>query len=584
MVPLRERMGLIGVGEARARGRIARRLWVPAVLVMIALSLGFAPSALAASTGQISGKVVEKNIPHNPIMGIEVCASSTDLETFNEESFRCEKTNGSGEYMISGLASGEYDVEFAAPSNSGLNYITRYYNEKSSFKEAPNAVTVSASSTTPDINAELEEGAEITGQVTRAVGGTPIEDIEVCAYSVSGEPEGFGCATSDSHGEYTVRGLPTSRYYVEFSSDSEFTEESNLDYVTQYYDGAATEATATKVPAKASEMTEEIDASLEEGGRIEGKVTDASTGAAIEGILVCARAGSGESFLGQCATTGANGEYTISALASGEYKVGFVQFGPAGASKYITQYYNDKSSLSEAEAVPVTAPATKSGIDAAMQSTSTAPANTTPPVVSGTPAIGSALLCVPGLWTGKPATFSYQWLRGGVPIAGANATSYTVQSADAGNSISCQVTAKNGKGEKSARSAGVAIPALPGIPPPPPAPKPLITITGSKVVVSGKSAIVHVTCSDAACTGSAELTLQILVKHRKGKKTVSRRETLVLAKGSYALAAGKSETLVLHLTAAGKARLAHVKHHPLAVKLSVSVESGKTAAKSVRVS
>jgi hypothetical protein len=583
VVSLRGRVGLIGVGEATVRGRVARRFCIPTVLVAIVLSLGCAPGALAASTGQISGRVVEKNAPHNPIVGIEVCASSKDLETFNEESFRCEKTNGSGDYAISGLASGEYDVEFAAPSNSGLNYITRYYDEKSSFKEAPNAVTVSAPYTTPEVNAELEEGAEITGKVTRAVGGTSIPGIEVCAYSAPKELEGFGCATSDSQGEYTIRGLPTSRYYVEFSSDSEFTEESNLDYVTQYYDGATTEATATKVSAKAPETTTEINASLEEGGRIEGKVTDASTGAAIEGILVCAQAGSGESSLGQCATTGANGEYTISALASGEYKVGFIQFGPAGAGKYITQYYNGKSSLSEAQGVLVMAPNTTPGIDAAMQSTSTPPANTTPPVVSGSPSIGSVLLCAPGLWTGKP-TFSYQWLRGGAPIAGANATSYTVQIADAGSSVSCQITAKNAKGEKSARSAGVAIPALPGIPPPPPAPKPLITITGSKVVVSGKSARVHITCSDAVCAGSAELTLQIVVKHRKGKKTVSRKQTLVLAKGSYSLAAGKSETLVLHLTAAGKARLAHVKHHPLAVKLSVSVNRGKTAVRSVLLS
>ena len=194
-------------------------------------------------------------------------------------------------------------------------------------------------------------------------------------------------------------------------------------------------------------------------------------------------------------------------------------------------------------------------------------------------------MCAPGLWTGKPApTFSYQWLRGGAPIAGANATGYTVQSADAGNSLSCQITAKNAKGEKSARSASVAIPANPVIPPPPPAPKPVLTITGSKVVVSGRSATVHIVCSDAACAGSAELTMQIVVKHRKGKKTVSRKETLVLAKGSYSLAAGKSGTLVLRLTAAGKTRLAHVKRHPLTVKLSVSVKGGKTTLESVRVS
>jgi hypothetical protein len=403
------------------------------------------------------------------------------------------------------------------------------------------------------------------------LGGAPIEGIQVCATAV--HAEGFGCAKTKSNGSYTITGLASGNYDVRFSSPLE----GGLDFVSQYWEYTHSRSEAKEVSVAAPATTQNIDGKLEEGGRIEGKVTDASTGAALAEVLVCASAGSGAGALGECAVTRSNGEYTISGLASGDYKVGF----DAGKN-YVIQYYNGKVSLSEAEAVAVTAPSTKSGIDAAMQSTSTPPVNTTPPVVSGTPAIGSALLCAPGLWTGKP-TFSYQWLRGGAPIAGASATSYTVQSADAGNSVSCQVTAKNSKGEKSATSAGLAIPAIAVVSPPPP-PKPLITITGSKVLVSGKSATVHIRCADAACAGSAELTLQIVVKHRKGKKTVLRKETLVLAKGPYSLAAGKSGTLVLRLTAAGKTRLAHVKHHPLAVKLTISAKGAKTILESVRVS
>ncbi len=493
-------------------------------------------------------------------------------KNFSAESYGCATTRSSGEYTITGLASGQYDVEFISPSESEPGYITQYYDGTTSFEDAK-AVLVNAPGTTSGIDAELEEGGRITGEVTRASGGAQIEGIAVCASAVHGE--GFGCAKTKSNGAYTITGLASGNYDVEFSSPFE----GGLDFVSQYWEYRSSRSEANMVPVAAPGTTPNIDGKLEEGGRIEGRVTDASTGAALGEVFVCASTGSGEGSLGACALTGSNGEYTISGLASGDYKVGF-----DGGKNYIIQYYNGKSSLSEAEVVAVIAPATKSGIDAAMQSTSTLPANTTLPVVSGTPALGRVLLCVPGLWTGKPApTFSYQWLRSGVPIAGANATSYTVQSADVGNSLSCQVTAKNAKGEKSARSAGVAIPAIAVISPPP-APKPLITITGSKVVVSGKSATVHIMCSDAACAGSAELSLQIVVKHRKGKKMVQRKETLVLAKGSYSLAVGKSGTLVLRLTAAGKTRLAHVKHHPLTVKLSVSVKDGKTTVKSVLLS
>jgi len=567
-----ERMSLIGVDGARVRGRVARSLCVPAVLFMIALSLGFAPGALAASTGQISGKVTRAS-GGAAIEGIEVCAFSTGAEEFSAESFGCATTSSSGEYTITGLASGQYDVEFISPAESEPGYITQYYQGTTSFEDAK-AVPVTAGGTVSGIDAALEEGGRITGEVTRASGGAPIEGIEVCASAV--HAEGYGCAKTKSNGTYTITGLASGNYDVEFSAPFE----SGLDFVSQYWEYTHSRSEAKEVAVTAPATTPNIDGKLEEGGRIEGKVTDASTGAALANAFVCASTGSGAGSLGECAVTGSTGEYTISGLASGAYKVEF------GAGKnYVTQYYNNKSGLSEAEAVPVIAPATKSEIDAAMQTTSTPPANTTAPVVSGTPGLGSTLLCAPGLWTGKPApTFSYQWLRDGAPISGANATSYTVQSADAGNSLSCQVTAKNAKGEKRATSSGVAIPAIPVIPPPPSAPKPLITITGSKVVVSGKSATVHIQCADAACAGSAELTLQIVVKHRKGKKTLSRKETLVLAKGSYSLAAGKSGTLVLRLTAAGKTRLAHVKHHPLTVKLAVSVKGGKTTVKSVRVS
>jgi hypothetical protein len=422
---------------------------------------------------------------------------------------------------------------------------------------------------------------QISGTVTRASGGAAIQEIEVCAFSTSAEEfsaESFGCATTSSSGEYTITGLASGQYDVEFMSPSE----SEPGYITQYYDGTTSFEDAKAVPVTAGGTALGIDAALEEGGRITGDVTRASGGAPIEGIAVCASAVHGEGF--GCAKTKSNGTYTITGLAGGNYDVEFFPSFESGLD-FIAQYYNDRSSSKEAEAVPVTAPMTTSNIDAAMQSTSTPPANTTAPVLSGTPIIGSTLLCAPGLWTGKPVpAFSYQWLRSGAPIAGANASSYTVQNADAGGSISCEVTAKNGKGEANARSAGVAIPANPVISPPPPAPKPLITITGSKVLVSGGSATVHIICSDAACAGSGELTVQIVVKHRKGKKTVSRKQTLVLAKGSYSLAAGQGGTLVLRLTAAGRQRLAHVKHDPLAVKLTLSVQGSKTIAKSVTAS
>ncbi len=115
----------------------------------------------------------------------------------------------------------------------------------------------------------------------------------------------------------------------------------------------------------ADSTTTGIDAALTAGGQISGTVTDAVTKAPLAGAEVCAYNQS-EEFLGffnRCTDTNSAGQYTFSGLAGGEYKVYFA-FG-----SYAPQYYNDKSELSEAEPVHVTAGSTTSGIDAALQPT-----------------------------------------------------------------------------------------------------------------------------------------------------------------------------------------------------------------------
>jgi len=109
-----------------------------------------------------------------------------------------------------------------------------------------------------------------------------------------------------------------------------------------------------------------------------------------------------------------------------------------------------------------------------------------------------------------------------------------------------------------------------------------VTLTASKLVVSSGSAPVRVACSQAACQGSIELTVQVPVKNGKGKTAADRKATLVLATGSFSLAAGRSRTVVLRLTAAGKKMLVHAnKHHPIALRLVLSVKGGKATTRSV---
>ena len=84
------------------------------------------------------------------------------------------------------------------------------------------------------------------------------------------------------------------------------------------------------------------------------------------------------------------------------------------------------------------------------------PINTLAPVVSGTAVVGQTLTTTNGTWSNSPTSYSYQWKRGATNI-GTNASTYTLVSADAGQSITCVVTATNSAGSANATSNALSI-------------------------------------------------------------------------------------------------------------------------------
>jgi hypothetical protein len=67
-----------------------------------------------------------------------------------------------------------------------------------------------------------------------------------------------------------------------------------------------------------------------------------------------------------------------------------------------------------------------------------------------------------------------------------------------------------------------------------------------------------------------------VVKRHKGRRTITRKQTLILGKGSFSVAAGKDTTVTLRLTPIGRQRLKHVKRHPLRAKLVLSVAGARS--------
>lgn len=209
----------------------------------------------------------------------------------------------------------------------------------------------------------------ISGTVTDAFGGFPLERIDVCALGAEESVE--RCEPTDANGEYTLTGLASGSYKVEFSPAEQCGSPCPVqrDFLTQFYNDKASFAEAEPVPVTAGETTSGIDARLIEGGKISGVVTSAADGSSIEGIDVCALP-VGDGDYGGCESTNASGEYTISGLPNGSYDVMFfaseVCKSTCPHQNYITQYYSGKPTRGDAEPVPVTTGNTTSAIDAQM--------------------------------------------------------------------------------------------------------------------------------------------------------------------------------------------------------------------------
>ncbi len=253
-------------------------------------------------------------------------------------------TNSEGIYAIEGLQEGSYTVEFEAENTDD---ISQYYEGATSAFEAK-TVTLTATQTFV-VNPTLVRGATISGVIS----SSGDDDLEGVAVDVLTESGAFvGTATSGEGGAYSVAGLPAGRYKIEF-------EPSGGNYVSQYYAGKSTLESAQIVTVAAGE-SKTANAELGIGGSIEGSVTAAAGGAGLENVRVLAT--NSEGVLVASATTGPEGTYTLTGMASGNYTV---QFEPESAV-YLSQYFAEADSLEGAKQVTVSAGQTTEAVNAAL--------------------------------------------------------------------------------------------------------------------------------------------------------------------------------------------------------------------------
>jgi hypothetical protein len=140
------------------------------------------------------------------------------------------------------------------------------------------------------------------------------------------------------------------------------------------------------------------------------------------------------------------------------------------------------------------------------------PANTSPPTISGTAAIGSQLTGSTGTWSPSSKIGGVQWHRcdssgdGCAAIGGATASTYTVATSDVGFTIRFAVTGTNNNSSTTAWSAPTALVA------PAPAPAPLHSVSESVVGGSTLSGSVSWTASTSDAPTKVDFSIDGVLK------------------------------------------------------------------------
>ena len=270
-------------------------------------------SLLATGTGSLTGTVTDGfngNLPTglqvqlvNGSGGVIATASTT-----------------SGVYTFSNVATGSYYVRTNAPAG-GIPYINQLYNGVTCLNSCSIFTTVGATLvnvgsgvTTSGINFTLQRGGVITGTISAAVNGSPLSGIGAQVFNSAGVV--MGTFNSNASGVYTTPGLPADTYYVRTSNFGSF--------INQLWQGQTCPqagcivTSGTPVVVNGATVSG-INFALVSGGRISGKVTDASTATTLQNVAVQIFSSTGVN-LGST-NTDSSGNYSTSGLPAGTYYV-----------------------------------------------------------------------------------------------------------------------------------------------------------------------------------------------------------------------------------------------------------------------
>lgn len=283
--------------------------------------------AVMAPGAEVSGKVT-LSTTGAPLAGVCVAVfgggALSGVQSFT-------RTRADGTYLAKSLSTGKYRLDFEPGCPNNADFLGA---------RLPVSVQLSNGTNTGGVNIALSPGGKVTGMVT-SKSGQPLPGI--CVF-VEGR-DGFGQVHTSASGHYTVGRLASGKYEVDFSTGCGSTG----SFAPQSFDNEANSAGADLVPVTAGQTSSGINAVMQPGATITGRVTD-SAGHPVSGV--CVAASPGNELLIPMFGRVKNGRYRLGSLPPGQSSIFFED---CGTTKLAAQGYGAPPGMSDGPLVQLPA-------------------------------------------------------------------------------------------------------------------------------------------------------------------------------------------------------------------------------------
>ena len=300
----------------------ARRAWpVVAVAVTLAILAGLLnPLAASASTVALTGKATTQ--AGKPLASIEVTMLAS---TADHPVIATSKTTASGSFSFPSIPTGTYVMHFGASATTYAQYL----GGSSKVALAQELTLATGFGGTNVVTAVLESSGTVAGKVTTtARKGLPKYTVRAYSEGADGTWAVVASTLTAKNGSYALAGLEPGAYRLETLNTL-----TSPTYAPLFSGGATTMAAATSVRVTASTTTP-VSFALGKSGSIAGTVTGRFASTSVEslaGVTVTPYRLGGSTAPWDSATaipsrstvTKANGSFTVTGLAPGNYTLEF---------------------------------------------------------------------------------------------------------------------------------------------------------------------------------------------------------------------------------------------------------------------